>query len=263
MLLFPPMPTPISPGLDDSSFRDAVAQALSRLPGVEAVMLGGSRATGRHSPESDWDFALYYRGTFDVGVVRALGWPGEVSELGGWGGGVFNGGGWLTVGGRRVDVHFRDLLDVERRMREAEKGEFAIEHLLFYLAGIPTYVVVAELALGQVLCGSLPRPVYPESLRRAASRIWQDRADLTLQYARKAYAERGEMAMTLGSIARALLEAGHARLARKGMWITNEKGLLARAELEEAAQLLADAGPHPDSLVGLLDRIEARIRPKD
>lgn len=112
------MPT-IPASLDDAAFQSEVARALARLPGVEAVMLGGSRATGRHTPESDWDFALYYRGSFDVGAVRGLGWPGEVSELGGWGGGVFNGGAWLNVGGRRVDVHYRDLIEVERRMREA------------------------------------------------------------------------------------------------------------------------------------------------
>jgi len=96
-----------------------------------------------------------------------------------------------------VDVHYRDLADVERRMREAEQGEFAIEPLLFYLAGIPTYVVVAELSLGQVLSGSLPRPGYPDALRSTASRIWQDRAAMTLHYARKAYAERGNRARDL------------------------------------------------------------------
>lgn len=255
------MPYPVPPALDDASFRDEVAHALSRIPGVAAVMLGGSRAAGRHTPASDWDFSIYYRGNFDVTGVRDLGWPGEVSALGGWGGGVFNGGAWLDVGGRRVDVHYRDLLDVERRMREAERGEFAIEPLLFYLAGIPTYVVVAELALGQVLSGSLPRPGYPAALTRSGFRIWQDRAEMTLHYARKAYAERGNRALAYGSIARALLEAGHARLARAGVWITNEKFLLAQAGLGNADALFAAVGDGPESLVALLDRVRDLIAP--
>ena len=208
-----------------------------------------------HAPESDWDFALYYRGSFDVGAVRGLGWPGQVSELGGWGGGVFNGGAWLTVGGRRVDIHYRDLNEVERRMREAERGEFAIEHLLFYLAGIPTYVLLAELALGLTLCGSMPEITFPEALKRTAFRTWRDRAGFTLGYARRAYAEKGERAMTLGSVTRALLEAGHARLAREGIWVTNEKGLLTRAGFGEAGEILAGG----DGLVEILDRIESRI----
>jgi predicted nucleotidyltransferase len=248
------MPYPVHPALDDPSFRDEVAHALSRIPGVEAVMLGGSRATGRHAPASDWDFSIYYRGNFDVTGVRDLGWPGEVSALGGWGGGVFNGGAWLEAGGRRVDVHYRDLADVERRMREAEKGEFAIEPLLFYLAGIPTYVVVAELALGQVLSGSLPRPGYPDALMHAAFRIWQQRAEMTLHYGQKAYAERGNRALAYGSMTRALLEGGHARLARAGVWVTNEKTLLAQAGLGNADALFEGIGDGPGHLVALVDR---------
>lgn len=255
------MPVPIPPDLDDSAFLAAIARSLSGLHGVEAVMLGGSRAAGRPLPGSDWDFSIYYRGAFEVGAVRALGWPGEVSELGGWGGGVFNGGAWLTVAGRRVDIHFRDLDDVERRVREAAKGEFAIEPLLFHLAGIPTYIVVAELALGRVLSGSLPRPDYPEPLKESAFRAWQGRAELSLGYARKAYAERGDAVMTLGSIARGLLEAGHARLARAGTWVTNEKGLLGKAGLGAAEGWLSAGIDGAESLVRLLDRVDALVRP--
>jgi len=253
------MPHPIPSTLSDADFPEAVARALSRMPGVEAVMLGGSRASGRQSSASDWDFSIYYRGNFDVMVVRDLGWPGEVSALGGWGGGVFNGGAWLEAGGRRVDVHYRDLNDVERRIREAEKGEFAIEQLLFYLAGIPTSVLVAELALGQVLSCSLTRPGYPEALKRSAFRIWQDRAEMTLHYARKAYAERGHRAMAYGSVTCALLEAGHARLARDGVWITNEKTLLAQAGFGNVDALYDAIGPGPESLVALIERARSLI----
>jgi predicted nucleotidyltransferase len=250
------MPEPVPGRLDDPAFLASMTRALSGLPGVRAVMLGGSRAYGQPDPDSDWDFSIYYRGHFDVGQVRALGWPGQVSAIGGWGGGVFNGGAWLTVEGRRVDIHYRDLEDVERRIGEAERGEFAVEPLLNYLAGLPTYVVVAELALGRVLGGDLPRPDYPEALRRSAARIWRERAAMTLAYARKAYAGRGQLAMTLGAAARALLEAGHGRLAAGGIWITNEKTLLARAGWERADALFAAAGTGPGAF---FDRIEEWI----
>ena len=92
---------------DEATFLEGVTAALARLPGVEAVALGGSRAQGTARPDSDWDLAVYYREGFDPASLRALGWPGTVSELGGWGGGVFNGGGWLEVDGRRVDM--RDI----------------------------------------------------------------------------------------------------------------------------------------------------------
>jgi predicted nucleotidyltransferase len=94
-----------------AGFLARVADALATLPGVQAVTLGGSRAQGTHRPDSDWDLAIYYRGNFDPQQLRDLGWPGEVSELGGWGGGVFNGGAWLSIDGQPVDVHYRDLVD--------------------------------------------------------------------------------------------------------------------------------------------------------
>lgn len=61
--------------------------------------------------------------------------------------------------------------------------------------------------------------------------------------------------MTLGSLTRALLEASHARLAREGAWVTNEKGLLTRAGFGDIGEMLNGT----DSLVAILDRIESRI----
>ncbi|KOG79760.1 DNA polymerase subunit beta, partial [Streptomyces varsoviensis] len=67
---------------DDEAFASHLTEQLASLPGVRAVALGGSRATGTHRPDSDWDFAVYYRGEFSPEALRALGWPGEVSEIG-------------------------------------------------------------------------------------------------------------------------------------------------------------------------------------
>ena len=67
---------------DDDAFCDYVASRLAGLPGVQAVALGGSRAAGTNRADSDWDFAVYYRGQFDPQDLRDIGWPGEVSEIG-------------------------------------------------------------------------------------------------------------------------------------------------------------------------------------
>src|SRR3954463_13529005 len=102
-----------------------LADELSALPGAAAVALGGSRATGTHRPDSDWDLGLYYRGAFDAAGVRALGLPGYVSDVGEWGP-IVNGGAWLTVDGRAVDVLYRDLDVVEGWLEDAERGTFEI-----------------------------------------------------------------------------------------------------------------------------------------
>src|SRR5512138_2369538 len=62
----------------DVKFLNHVTGRLAGVPAVCAVALGGSRAAGTHRPDSDWDFSVYYRGHFDPGHLRALGWPGEV-----------------------------------------------------------------------------------------------------------------------------------------------------------------------------------------
>jgi predicted nucleotidyltransferase len=227
----------------DDRFLTSITGQLAGLPAVEAVALGGSRAAATHRPDSDWDFAVYYRGAFDPEDLRRLGWPGEVSELGGWGGGVFNGGGWLEVEGRRVDVHYRDLDDVEYRLAEARDGRFHIERLMFHLVGIPSYIVVAELAGNRVLHGALPHPEYPEKLITSARDRWWSEARLTLDYGRTAYADRGLLTETVGTIATATCMTAHAVLAARGEWVTNEKSLINRAGLRGIDKILTGQQP--------------------
>jgi predicted nucleotidyltransferase len=244
----------------DAELARHVAGRLAALPGVAAVTLGGSRAAGTHTADSDWDFALYYRRRFEPADLRAVGWPGEVSEIGGWGGGVFNGGAWLQVDGRRVDVHYRDLDDVEHHLAEARAGRFRIENLLFHLAGVPTYIVVAELAGNKVLSGSLPRPDYPSALREHAPRAWWTRAQLGLGYARDAHAPRGHAVDCAGAAARAGCETAHAVLAARGEWVTNEKRLLQRAGLRHLDPLIQAMTPSPETLTATLDEIARTLR---
>lgn len=247
--------------MHDEEFIKQVAGGLATVPSVQAVVLGGSRATGQNTPSSDYDFAIYYRGRLDPDDLRALGWDGVVSEIGGWGGGIMNGGAWLNIGGRSVDVHYRDLNDVEYHLAEAQTGRFRIERLPFYLAGIPTYVVVAELALGQTLIGTLPRPTYPPALQKEASRIWHDAAQLTLAYAEKAYATMGDPIGVAGALARAIMEEGHARLAARGEWVLNEKRLAARAGLAHLRPILASVGYDAPALSAAIAAVRTALEP--
>ncbi|MEU6588738.1 nucleotidyltransferase domain-containing protein [Streptomyces sp. NPDC046881] len=237
------------PSSSDAGFLATTADRLAALPAVRAVALGGSRAEGTHRPDSDWDLAVYYRGPFDPDDLRALDWPGEVSDIGGWGGGVFNGGAWLTIDGRRVDVHYRDLDVVEHELAEAEQGRFRVEPLLFHLAGIPSYLVVAELALNRVLRGDLPRPAgYPRTLRRTAFDRWSGTAHATLSYAEANHAPHGRLTETAGAIATAATQAAHAVLAARGEWVTNEKRLLERAGLRGVDAVMGALRAEPAAL---------------
>ncbi|ASR37596.1 DNA polymerase subunit beta [Prauserella marina] len=229
--------------MNDERFPFTVADRLATLPSVLAVTLGGSRAQGIHRDDSDWDFAVYYRGSFDPATLRAIGWEGEVSGIGEWGGGVFNGGAWLTVEGRHVDVHYRDLDVVEHELAEAKQGRFRWEPLMFHLAGIPSYLVVGELALSKVLRGTLPNPAYPVALREAAPPVWRDKAAHTLRYAESAYVPLGQATELAGAIATAALQEAHAVLAERGDWPTNEKRLLRQAGLRDIDTVVSELTP--------------------
>jgi len=256
---------------DDDAFCDYVASRLAGLPGVQAVALGGSRAAGTNRADSDWDFAVYYRSAFSPDDLRAVGWPGRVFEIGGWGGGVFNGGAWLQVDGRKVDVHYRDLEDVEYRLHEAQAGRFGIERLQFHLAGVPTYIVLAEVAGNRLLAGELPAelspPQYPAALQAAASRSWWSSAEATLDYGRNAYAERGRITETAGAIAVAACQTAHAAAAAAGQWVTNEKTLLDRVGLRGVDEILAalapDAGTLTRAIDGALELLENAVSRAD
>ncbi len=242
-------------GRSDSEFLHSVADALSSLPTVQAVALGGSRARGTHRADSDWDLAVYYRGAFEPQNLRDFGWPGEVSEIGGWGGGVFNGGAWLRIDGRRVDVHYRDLDSIDHEIAEAQAGRFRIEPLMFHVAGIPSYLVVGELAMNRVLRGTLPRPEYPAALRMAAADVWSGRADANLDYAREAHVRAGRVAPFAGLLILAALQFGHALLAARGEWPTNEKTLLERAGLKDVDQVVASLTAEPAALTRAADAV--------
>src|SRR5262249_31088677 len=132
---------------------------------------------------------------------------------------------------------------VEHELAEARAGRFRIEPLLFHLAGIPSYLVVGELALGRVLRGELPRPEYPDALRARAPKVWWRTAEHVFRYARTVRAPRDRRAQSTGLLAQAATQAAHAVLAARGEWVTNEKTLLTRAGLGEIDTIVADPDP--------------------
>lgn len=228
-----------------------LAERLAAIPGVVAVTLGGSRATGTASDDSDWDFGLYYRDTIDPADVVALGWPGRVFAPGDWGR-IVNGGAWLEVEGARVDLIYRDLGQVLDWTEAAEAGRFEVQREVGYVAGIATYVPVGELAVGEVLAGDLPRPGFPDALRAAAPPVWANLAAGAL-HAADAHAGRGDRVACLANGAQAVLASAQGRLAGAGAWALNEKGIVARSGLDAAQDVLAAGagGDLPGLVAGL------------
>lgn len=224
-----------------------LADRLRVIPGVVAVTLGGER-----------DFRLYYRGEIRADDVRALGFEGTVDEPGEWGR-LVNGGAWLTVEGERVDLLYRDLDFVQHWIAEAEAGRFERDRVEGYLAGMATYVLVGELAVAEVLAGELPRPEFPDALRETAVRRWRASAAFSLGIAETA-ADRHDVVSCAGLLAKAAVEAAQARLAEKGEWALNEKGIVRRAELGARVEaILAAPGDRAFELARAVTAMRAAL----
>src|SRR6478672_1579763 len=155
---------------------------LAAIPGVAAVVLGGSHARGRAQPGSDIDLGLFYSeaAPFAIESLRELAEAVNdtagpvVTNFYGWGPWV-NGGAWLTIGGQRVDFLYRNLEQVERVIAEAEAGRYEVHYLQQPPFGFFSGTYLGEIAVcvplidPEARLAALKRRVadYPEALRRA------------------------------------------------------------------------------------------------
>jgi hypothetical protein len=136
----------------------------------------------------------------------------------------------------------------------AQDGNFEIDGLLAYLAGLPTYSLFAERALGRTLRGTLPGPgPFPERLAEVAPVRWRHHRRFTLEQARSR-AERGDVVSAIGQVAREIIEEAHAILCERREWVLNEKRIVERAGLRAMHALLVAA---PRERAALTDWVES------
>ncbi len=250
----------------------AMARGLVEVRGVVAVALGGSRARGEHTGQSDVDLGLYYRPPIDVPALTALarelaGPSASVTEPGEWGPWV-DGGGWLTVSGTPVDWIYRDLDRVHAAWADARAGRYAFHAQAGHPLGVPDFAYPGEVALGVVLAdptGELTQlrrqtQEYPARLADAlAAGLWE--ATFLLDVARKGVS-RQDTTYVAGCLFRVVGLCAHALHGRAGRWLVNEKGAVEAAGRLEVAPagftrqahgLLAAPGTSPAALAGVLD----------
>jgi hypothetical protein len=255
---------------------------LSRVAGMQAIVLGGSYARGRARPDSDIDLGLLYRpdAPFSIAEVSAI--AGEVNdtpdpvvtgfyEWGPW----VNGGSWLTIGGQRVDFLYKNLDQLEQVIEEARAGRYDhtyYQHPPFgfysdtYLAELETCIPLYD--PGELLV-PLKRSIasYPEPLRQ---RLIQDNvhaAQFDLYSATKA-AEAADPYLTNACVIRVVNRIVHALFAINRRYRSNDK--TAFVELSECPLLpqefcarvqavASQVGATREALLGTVKRVQGIV----
>jgi predicted nucleotidyltransferase len=229
---------------NDEVLLGRLVRALGGVPGIRAVVLGGSRARGEATAQSDYDIGLYYEADHPIDIGRlakaAMLLSGaassSVTAIGEWGPWI-NGGAWLTVEGKRVDLLYRDLGKVRGVIEACQVGR--IERV--YQPGHP-HAFVSAIYMGEVaLCRVLWDPEnvlaglkrrcepYPPALGEALIRTFLWEAKFALENAAHGRGKK-DPAYVAGCGFRAVACLCQTLFALNGVYLLNEKGAVQAAE---------------------------------
>ncbi|MFZ0678885.1 nucleotidyltransferase domain-containing protein [Candidatus Binatus sp.] len=221
-----------------------VVARVSRIEGVQAIVLGGSRARGTADERSDIDLGIYYDGQHPFSIA-ALGAAAKelddrhgdnlVTSFGDWGPAV-NGGGWLEIGGNHVDFLYREVGAVRDAIEDCLAGRLRSIYQLGHPLGFHIQIYAGEVHVCRPLFdsdGTVARlksrvSEYPEKLRTAAVTKHLFDAEFEISIAAKP-ADRGDVMYVVGCLFRA---AGFMTLvlyALNRRFYLNEKGASAES----------------------------------
>lgn len=229
---------------NDDLLLGRLVRAFGGVPGIRAIALGGSRARGEATAQSDYDLGLYYEADHPIDIGRlakaamllADAASSSVTAIGEWGPWI-NGGAWLTVEGKRVDLLYRELGKVRDVIEACRAGR--IERV--YQPGHP-HAFVSAIYMGEVaLCRVLWDPEnvlaglkrlcdpYPPALGDALVRSFLWEARFALENAAHGRG-RDDPAYVAGCAFRAVACLCQTLFARNGVYLLNEKGAVQAVE---------------------------------
>jgi len=144
--------------MHDSEFVHNIVIKLKSVQGMQAIVLGGSWASGTQRPDSDIDLGLYYSADrlLDIQQVRNIAIelndiPNPVvTDLGEWGCWV-NGGAWLTIQGQHVDFLYRNIDFVATIIDDCNEGKIQSDYWQQPPYGFHSYIYCAETNICKIL----------------------------------------------------------------------------------------------------------------
>jgi predicted nucleotidyltransferase len=248
---------------------ERVTPVLAAVPGVLGIALGGSRARGTANASSDYDLGLYFGSANPLDTDQLLEAvkslvddpdAASVTPIGGWGPWIV-GGGWLSIGGRKVDLLYRNVEAVAEVIGDCRAGRIVMDYQPGHPHGFCSAIWMGEVALCQPLHDpnktiadlKTTTAPYPWRLRQALIGRFRWEILFSIENGEIA-ARRNEQTHVAGCIYRALCCAAQVLFALNGRYLIHEKGAL-----PEASQL-------PLTISGLPERISdiwARLGRRD
>jgi hypothetical protein len=244
-----------------------ITPALADVPGVVAVALGGSRARGTATENSDYDVGLYYRRGHSLDTealllaMRLLVDDPEtaaVTPVGEWGPWIV-GGGWLRIAGQKVDILYREIEAVDEIITDASAGRISMHYQPGHPHGFCSAHWMGEIALcrplydpARAIAGLKARTQpYPRALAEAliGKFLWE--IGFSIENARLG-AARGDATHVAGCTYRALCCAAQVLFALNDRYLINEKAALGEAQGFPLA--LADLPSHIEAIWGAIGR---------
>ncbi len=261
---------------------ERIVAELAPVSGLRALALVGSHARGTARAGSDVDVALFYdeRAPLDLGAVREVAarlhdverlGPPVVTALYEWGPWV-NGGAWLTVGGQRVDLLYRNLDQVRRVVADCQAGRIETHYEQQPPFGYFSWTYLGDLhacrplhdPAGAIMALRRRVTTYPPTLREAVVRgqLWS--AEFTGVHA-ATYAERGDVVHTVGCLTRIARSLVQVLFAWNEVFFTSDKTALAEiarfaAQPADFAARLTLALAQPGGAPAELTRTVAVVR---
>jgi hypothetical protein len=223
-----------------------LTSAFAEVPGIAAIVLGGSRARGNAHAASDYDIGLYFTAAapLDTGQLLAAAKAiadnpaaTSVTSIGEWGPWIV-GGAWLSVAGHKVDLLYRSAEAVEAVMTSCRAGQVTMDYQPGHPHGFCSAIWMGEIAYCQPLhdpqalvagLKSIALP-YPPALGDALIRRFQWEVRFGIENAELAIA-RGEQTHVAGCIYRSLACTAQVLFALNERYLINEKGALLEAAL--------------------------------
>ncbi|MGV7213617.1 nucleotidyltransferase domain-containing protein [Bradyrhizobium sp. UFLA05-112] len=223
---------------------ERVVSTLGDVAGVEAIVLGGSRARGTSHENSDYDIGLYFSENRKLDTdclqqaAQQLADDPEattVTSVGEWGPWIV-GGAWLTIEGQKVDLLYRNIDAVRRTMEACRAGQISMDYQPGHPHGFCSAIWMGEIACCQPLrderaviaeLKSIALP-YPKPLREALIRRFRWEILFSIENAELA-ALHEDQTHVAGCVYRALTCVAQVLFALNGEYLINEKAALQQA----------------------------------